>query len=127
MRRLSREHHTNTQIAEQLNAAGFRTRTGGAFEAKHAQWIRWRHKIAYPATWALKGELTVDQIAERFHISTGTVYDWISAGRLAARRGPANRLYIPFPPQVEQQCRQRIQNSVHLPAETKTRAAGGAV
>ena len=127
IRRLSREHHTNTQIAEQLNAAGFHIRKGGPFEAKHVQWIRWRHKIPYPATWAREGEPTVDQIAEHFHISTSTVYDWISAGDLAARRGPGNRLYIPLPPEVEQQCRERIQNSVHLPAETKNRAAGGAV
>jgi hypothetical protein len=127
IRRLSCEHHTNTQIAKQLNATGFHTRKGGLFEAKHVQWIRWRHKIAYPATWAREGELTADQIAEHFHISTGTVYAWIETGKLTARRGPANRLYIPFPPEVEQQCRRLVTSSYHLPAETKIRAAGGAV
>ena len=127
IKRLSCEHHTNTQIAEQLNATGFHTRKGGLFEAKHVQWIRWRHKIAYPATWAREGELTVDQIAEHFHISTGTIYAWIETDKLTARRGPANRLYIPFPPEVEQQCRRLVTSSYHLPAETKIRAAGGAV
>jgi DNA invertase Pin-like site-specific DNA recombinase len=125
-RRLAPDH-PNAQIAEQLNTAGLRTGTGGPFAAEHVQWIRWRHKIPYPTTWAQDGELTVNQIAERLDISVGTVYDWISTGKLAARRGPANRLYIPFPPEVEQQCRERVQNSVHLPAETKIRAAGGAV
>ncbi|MCA1679819.1 MAG: recombinase family protein [Actinobacteria bacterium] len=125
-RRLAAEN-TNAQIAEQLAAAGLRTGTGGPFTSKHVQWIRWAHKIPYPTTWAHHGELTVGQIAERLGVSIGTVYDWIRTGKLVARRGPANRLYIPFPPQVEQQCRERVQNSVHLPAETKTRAAGGAV
>jgi DNA invertase Pin-like site-specific DNA recombinase len=124
--RLASEH-TNAQIAEQLNAAGLRTSSGGPFAAEHVQWIRWRHKIRYPTTWAHDGELTVHEIAERLGVSDATIYDWISTGKLAARRGPANRLYIPFGPDVEQECRQRVANSVHLPLETKIRAAGGAV
>src|SRR4051812_19877066 len=98
-RRLAPEH-TNAQIAEQLNAAGLRAGTGGPFTADHVQWIRWRHKISYPASYAHDGELTVTQIAQRLGISNGTVYDWISTGKLTARRGPANRLYIPYGPHV---------------------------
>jgi excisionase family DNA binding protein len=119
--------HTNTQIAEQLNTAGLRTSSGGPFAAEHVQWIRWRHKIPYPTTWAHDGELTTGQTAQRLGVSDNTIYDWISTGKLAARRGPGNRLYIPFSPGVEQECRHRIANSVHLPTETKIRAAGGAV
>jgi excisionase family DNA binding protein len=125
-RRLAADH-TNAQIAEQLNAAGLRAGTGGPFKAEHVQWIRWRHKIPYPTSYAHDGELTVTQIAERFGISDGTVYAWISSGKLAARRGPGNRLYIPYAPDVEQDCRQLLASSVHLPPETKIRAAGGAV
>jgi DNA invertase Pin-like site-specific DNA recombinase len=119
--------HTNAQIAEQLNAAGLKAGTGVPFAAKHVQWIRWRHKIPYTTTYARDGELTVTQIAERFGISDGTVYGWISTGKLTARRGPANRLYIPFDASVEQDCRQLVANSVHLPPKTRIRAAGGAV
>ena len=117
----------NPQIAEQLNAAGLRAGTGGPFKSEHVQWIRWRHKIPYPTTWARDGEQTVSQIAERLGVSDGTVYHWIEVGQLVARRGPGNRLYIPYGPDVEQECRQRVANSVHLPTETKIRAAGGAV
>jgi DNA invertase Pin-like site-specific DNA recombinase len=127
IRRLAAKQHTNAQIAEQLGAAGLRTGKGRPFGAENVQWIRWRHKIPYPTTWAQDGELTVAQIAETLGVSAGAVYDWIRAGKLTTRRGPTNRLYIPFPPEVEQQCRKRVQNSVHLPAETKVRAAGGAV
>jgi hypothetical protein len=125
-RRLAPDH-TNAQIAERLNAAGLKAGTGGPFAAEHVQWIRWRHKIPYPTTYARDGELTVRQTAECFGISDGTVYACISTGKLAARRGPANRLYIPFDQAVEQDCRQLVANSVHLPPETKIRAAGGAV
>lgn len=119
--------HTNAQIAEQLNAAGLHAGTGGPFKAEHVQWIRWRHKIPYPTTWARDGEQTVTEIAEQLGVSDGTVYAWINTGKLTARRGPGNRLYIPYGPDVEQDCRQLIANSVHLPTETKIRAAGGAV
>ena len=91
------------------------------------QWIRWRHKIPYAGSYARDGELTVSQLAERLGVSDGTVYAWIETGKLAARRGPANRLYIPFPPEIEQQCRRLVTESIHLSAEAKNRAAGGAV
>jgi excisionase family DNA binding protein len=125
-RRLASDH-PNAQIAEQLNAAGLRTGTGGPFKAEHIQWIRWRHKIPSPATLARDGELTVSQVAERLGVSDGTVYGWVSTGKLAARRGPRNRLFVAFDPAVEQDCRRLVANSVHLPPETKIRAAGGAV
>jgi DNA invertase Pin-like site-specific DNA recombinase len=120
--------HTNVQIAEHLNAAGLCTSNDEPFTATHVQWIRWAHKIPYPADYARDGELTVDQVAERLGISTWAVRGWISTGKLAARRGPGNRLYIPLPPQVEQQCHQLITNSVHIPHhKPKSSLAGGAV
>jgi excisionase family DNA binding protein len=120
-------HHTNVEIAAELNAAGVRTGTGRPFAANNVQWLRWGYKIPYPSTWAQDGELTVDQIAKRLGVSSGTIYHWISHCQLHARRGPGNRLFIPFGPDVERACRERIINSVHLPTTTKIRAAGGAV
>ena len=117
--------HTNTQIAEQLNAAGMRTSTGLPFDEKAIRWLRWRYRIG--PSQPRHGELTVKQIAERLGISDGTVYAWITTGKLAARRGPANRLYIAYGPDVEQHCRQLIATSIHLPLQTKITAAGGAV
>jgi DNA invertase Pin-like site-specific DNA recombinase len=125
-RRLAPDH-TNAQIACQLNAAGLSTGRGRPFTPDSVQWILWRHKIPHPTNWAQDGELTVSQIAETLGVSAGTVYAWINTGKLNARRRPANRLYIPFPPDVEQQCRQLVASSVHLPDQTKNRSAGGAV
>jgi Recombinase/Recombinase zinc beta ribbon domain len=127
-RRLAPDH-TNAQIACQLNAAGLRTGRGRPFTPDSVQWILWRHKIPHPTNWAQDGELTVSQIAQTLGVTPGTVYvyAWINTGKLNARRGPANRLYIPFGPDVEQQCRQLVASSVHLPDQTEIRAAGGAV
>lgn len=117
--------HTNTQIAEQLDTAGMRTSTGLPFDEKAVRWLRWRYQIG--PSQPRDGELTVTEIAKQFGISDGAVYAWISAGKLPARRGPANRLYIPYGPDVQKDCRELITNSIHLPTETKIRAAGGAV
>jgi DNA invertase Pin-like site-specific DNA recombinase len=126
-RRLAADH-ANAQIAEQLNAAGLRTGKGEPFDERAVRWLRWRYRILTgPEQLLNDGEVTAAHLADRLGVSHSVVYAWISTGKLTARRGPANRLYIPFPPEVEQQCRERVQNSVHLPAETKTRAAGGAV
>ncbi|MGO9905309.1 MAG: hypothetical protein ACLPY3_06245 [Solirubrobacteraceae bacterium] len=54
------------------------------------------------------------------------IYAWISHHKLAAHRDRANRLRIPFAAQIEQECRERIANSSHIP-QTKITATGGAV
>ncbi|MGH2894875.1 MAG: hypothetical protein ACRDPM_16650 [Solirubrobacteraceae bacterium] len=53
------------------------------------------------------------------------IYAWISHDKLAADRDRANRLRIPFSPQLEQECRHRVANSSHI-AQTKITAPGGA-
>ena len=72
------------------------------------------------------GELTVNEVAERLGVSPGVIYDWISHHKLAAHRDRTNRLRIPFDPAIEQECRERIANSSHIP-QTKIAATGGAV
>ena len=117
--------HTNAQIAAELDKAEMRTSTGLPFDEKAIRWLRWRYQIG--PSQPRDSEVTVSQIAKRFGISDGTVYAWISTGKLAARRGPANRLYIPYGPDVEQRCRALVTSSIHLPPQTKIKAAGGAV
>jgi len=118
-------HRSNAEIAAELNTAGLRTGTGRPFDKLAISRLRSDHNI--PAPPLHDDELTVSQVAKRLGISHGAVYYWISHGQLAARRGHANSLSIPFPPEVEQQCRQRITNSTHIPTQTKITATGGAV
>jgi len=117
---------TDAQLAGELNAAGLRTGTGLPFDERAVRWVRYTHRVPSPPL-LQAGELTVGQVAERLGVSPGLIYDWIRNGQLAARRGRANRLCIPFPPEVEQDCRQRAANSAHLPSQTQTTTATGAV
>lgn len=116
---------TNARIVEQLDKAGMRTSTGIPFDERAIRWLRWRYRIG--PSQPRDGAVTVSQLAERFGISDGTVYAWISTGKLTARRGPANRLYISYGPDVEERCRELVTSSIHLPPQTNIRAAGGAV
>src|ERR1700681_1622216 len=108
------------ELAGMLNAAGITTGHGRPFDAKAVQWIRHAYHVPAPNPYA-DGEISVVDTARRLGTSIGVVYDWIKAGNLAARRGPGNRLCIPWTDRVEAECRCRITESGHLnPAARRT-------
>ena len=115
---------TNAEIATELNAQGLRTGAGLPFNAQAVRFVRRAHNIP---TGPQQGELTVGEVAERLGVSCGVVYYWFRHGKLAVRRAGADRLRIPFPPEVERQCRERVANSTHISSQTKITATGGAV
>ena len=71
-------------------------------------------KLPAPPSPAADGEVSVTEAACRLGCSIGVIYYWIETGQLTIRRGPGNRLNIPWDPQVETGCRTRIQQSGHL-------------
>jgi excisionase family DNA binding protein len=107
----------NNALAQALNDAGHRTGTGQPFDGVAAGNLRAYHHIPYPGL-LQDGELTPRQVAQLVGVSTGTVHYWINAGYLAARRGPAARWCIPFPPDVEAACRNRAAGSAHQHRDT---------
>ena len=108
------------QLADLLNAAGLSTGTGSPFDVKAVRWIRHAYRIPAPNPFA-DGEISVADAAARLGCSIGVVYDWIKTGKLSARRGPGNRLCIPWADHVEAECRCRITQSGHLnPAARRT-------
>ena len=109
------------ELAGQLNAAGLATGNGRPFDAKAVQWIRHAYHIPAPVPYH-DGEISVAEAARRLGCSTGVIYDWIQAGQLEARRGPGNRLCIPWNDRIQAACRDRIGASGHLnPAARRTR------
>jgi Recombinase zinc beta ribbon domain len=102
----------NNALAIALNDAGHRTGTGQPFDGVAAGNLRNYHHIPYPGLLD-DGALIPRQVAQLIGVSTGTVHYWINAGYLAARRGPAGRWAIPFPPEVEAACRDRATGSPH--------------
>ncbi len=109
----------NNALAAALNDAGHRTGTGQPFDGVAAGNLRSYHHIPYPGLLEA-GERTPRQIAQLTGVSTGTIHYWINAGYLAARRGPARRWAIPFPPGVEAACRDRAAGSAHQHRDTDT-------
>jgi excisionase family DNA binding protein len=107
----------NNALAAALNQAGHRTGTGQPFDGVAAGNLRSYHHIPYPGLLD-DGELTPRQVAELVGVSVGTVHYWITSGYLPARRGPAGRWCIPFPPEVEQACRDRAGSSAHQHRDT---------
>jgi DNA invertase Pin-like site-specific DNA recombinase len=107
-------HLPNRDVAEQLNSAGHRTGAGRRFDNDAVASLRHNHHIPQPGL-LQPGEVTVTDIARHLGISPGAVTYWIHRGWLHARRGLNNQWCVPFDPDVEHACRQRVVTSVHLP------------
>jgi DNA invertase Pin-like site-specific DNA recombinase len=118
--------HEDAELAATLNGSGLSTGTGRPFDAAAVRWIRYAYGIASPPRLA-QGERSVRQVADRLGVSGSAVYYWISRGQLTARRGSGGRLCVPFPPEVEQACQERIAQSNRFVTRTQSTAAGGAV
>jgi excisionase family DNA binding protein len=117
LRRLA-PHYSNADITAELNAAGLHTGTGRVFDELAISRLRTDHHLP-PQPLLRDGELSAKQVADRLGISPGAVYYWISHGQLEARRSHGNRLCIPFPSEVEHQCRRRVANSTQMPAQAQ--------
>jgi hypothetical protein len=118
--------HSDEDLMADLNAAGFRTGTGRAFDIAAVRWVRFAHQIPSAPRLA-PGELTVTGVAARLGTSESAIYYWIEQGQLEARRDHGGRLYVAFPSTIEEACRQRVRASVHMRPRTQISAGGGAV
>jgi DNA invertase Pin-like site-specific DNA recombinase len=120
---------SDAELIAELSAAGFLTGSGRPFDVAAVRWIRYAYRIASPPEPPLlvPGELTVKDVAARLGIREHVAYYWIRHHQLEARRSTRGRWCIPFPPEVERSCRERIANSVHMNTVTQITAAGAAV
>jgi DNA invertase Pin-like site-specific DNA recombinase len=119
--------HTNEEIIAALQAAGLFRRGGRPFDATAIHRIRHAYHVPVPAFEPAPGALTVRGVAQRLGLETETVYDWIRAGALEVHRHPRRRISVPFSPQTEEACRQRIARSGHLNRAIPKAVARGAV
>jgi DNA invertase Pin-like site-specific DNA recombinase len=117
---------SNEDLVDILNTAGHRTGHGRPFDIDAVQWVRHIHKIPTPGPFT-PGEISVNDAAHRLGITADAIYYWINRGHLQARRGPGNRLCIPWTNDVETACRQRIASSGHLNPKSQPLTAKEAV
>ena len=99
--------------------AGCRTRIA---RSAHLDRTARPRTLPAPPSPAASGEISVTDAAYRLGCSIGVIYYWIETAQLAVRRGPGNRLNIPWDSQTEDSCRNRISQSGHLnPAARRTK------
>jgi len=118
----------DSQVALQLNKEGIRSAKGTGFTRSVVSWIRYAHKIP-AAVLKLPGELTVNEIAEKFGVSLHVVYYWIERKVISARRPHGGaRYYISLDPDKERELAQWVAGSERIPKQgSLNHAAGGAV
>jgi DNA invertase Pin-like site-specific DNA recombinase len=89
--RVLTEGHTDSQIADQLNAAGWKSGRGGLFTANKVQWIRYVHGIRSacpesPAACARgergDGRCSAQAAAEALNVDVSTIAAWCQSGQL---------------------------------------------
>ncbi|MGO9877003.1 MAG: recombinase family protein [Acidimicrobiia bacterium] len=114
---------SNRDLAGRLNAAGYTTGAGRAFDKNAVASLRRYHHIQPPRLLE-DGEVTVADVARRFDLSHGTVIHWIARGWLPARRALNDQWCILFDARVEDECAQRVARSAHIhtPDSTNTQA-----
>ncbi len=114
--------HSNAELAELLNDAGYTTGKGRSFDRDAVAYIRFAYNIA-SSELCSDGELSVRELAYKLKVSGATIYDWITKGWLVARKGPGRRVFIPFDSEVERACLDRVAMSVHISGHSE--AASG--
>ncbi|MGD0236074.1 MAG: helix-turn-helix domain-containing protein [Syntrophorhabdales bacterium] len=127
--RVLAENLPDSHVAAHLNEEGLTSAKGSRFTRSIVGWIRYRHRIPAPVL-RLPGELTVDEVAEKFAVTPGVVYYWIQHNIVRARRPGGMQYYIALNPEKEKELAQWVANSVrihHKGDGTLNHAAGGAV
>jgi DNA invertase Pin-like site-specific DNA recombinase len=110
----------NVEIAERLNREGHLSALGKPFTGSMIQWIRYRYQIP-KVTLARPEELTVQQVAKRFGVSSNVVYYWIDRGVIPARRLNTGAPYwITLDEADEQKLRDWVRNSCRIQMASST-------
>jgi DNA invertase Pin-like site-specific DNA recombinase len=104
----------DAQIVEHLNQQGQLSALGKPFTVSMIKWIRYRYQI--PAAKLMRPEeLTVQEVAERFCISSNVVYYWIERGVIHARRVNSGMPYwVTLDETDEQKLRDWVRNSPRI-------------
>ena len=113
VRRLAKDLN-DAQIVELFNSRGEQTAKGNPFTVASIRWIRHKHRISAPQL-KLPHELTVDDVAARFHVSRGVVYYWINRDVLPARRiGDGHPYWITLTETKAEELQQWVQSSKRI-------------
>lgn len=107
---------SDKEIAEVLNKEGQLSATKKPFTKSSINWVRHKHRISSPhQTQKKANELTVEEVAKKFHVSKGVVYYWISKGIVSSRKWRSTSPWkITLTSEKEEELRKRIAESYKL-------------
>jgi DNA invertase Pin-like site-specific DNA recombinase len=81
------EEYTDAEVAEQLNAQGYRTFDGLLFQSTHVYQLRRHHGLADRyARLRAQGMLTAEELAPSYGVTAQTIWRWYRQGRIAGAR-----------------------------------------
>jgi hypothetical protein len=103
---------TDEEIVNTFNQEGLKTNKGNKFTINSIQWVRFKNKIPSPRL-NKPGELSINQVAEKFNVSHYVVRYWIERGIINAR-SIGKRLWIFLDADKETELRKRIENSTKI-------------
>ncbi|HUQ94349.1 MAG TPA: recombinase family protein [Bryobacteraceae bacterium] len=116
----------DSEIADYLHREGHVSALGKRLTVSMIQWIRYRYQIP-KAVLVRAEELTVQQVADRFGVSTNVVYYWVDRGFIQARRLNAGSPYwITLDDTDEQKLRDRVRRSSRIQKVILNATGGGA-
>jgi DNA invertase Pin-like site-specific DNA recombinase len=107
-------------IVQLFNNEGLKTNKGNNYTLSSVKWIRHKYGIA---AYNLRktGELSINEIAQKFNVSHYVVRYWIECGIIHARKANGHIFWILLTPEKEQELRQKINKStkIHKAREIK--------
>lgn len=100
-------------IVELFNNEGLRTNKGNSYTLCSIKWIRHKYGIL---SYNLRkpGELSINEVAQKFDISHHVIRYWIETGIIAARKSHNNKFWIVITQEKEEELRKKINNSTKI-------------
>ena len=108
-------------IVALFNQEGLKTNKGNSYTLCSVQWIRYKYEI--PSYNLRKpGELSINEIAQKFDVSHYVVRYWIERGIIEARKANGHIFWISLTSQKEDELRKKVNGStkIRLARETKS-------
>jgi DNA invertase Pin-like site-specific DNA recombinase len=101
-------------IAEHFNQQDIKTNKGNPFTVDSIKWVRYKYKIPAP-DFRRPGELTVNEVKEKFGVSRHVVYYWINTKTINARKPKAGLpFYISLNETKENELREWVKSSSRI-------------
>lgn len=107
------QHMTDQAIVKNFNKKGLKTNKGNSYTLCGVKWIRHKYKI--PSYNLRKpGELSINEVAEKFDISHHVVRYWIETGSIESRKANGHKFWILLTPEKEEELYKKINSSTKI-------------